>query len=212
MKEIYLTTNLINGKIYVGQHKTPQPLLTNQYYGSGLLLSRSIKKHGKVNFEKRVLLICEDNWSDYYEKELIKLYKSTLRNVGYNITLGGGGGDTISNHPNRVEILKKISATQKIVQNRPETKEKNRLSNSKVIHTEEWNRKMALSHVGKKLTQAQREYISSQTKKAMADPDIKRRWNDSNPIESCMHCGKKMRKISLARWHNGNCRFKKIEG
>lgn len=46
---IYKTTNLINGKIYIGQDSKDRP----NYYGSGKLIHRAIKKYGKENFKKR---------------------------------------------------------------------------------------------------------------------------------------------------------------
>ena len=46
---IYLTTNLINGKIYIG-------LLTNlkkkNYLGSGKILKKAINAYGKENFKR----------------------------------------------------------------------------------------------------------------------------------------------------------------
>ena len=49
---IYKTTNLINGKIYVGKHESS---FTNSVYlGSGVALKSSIKKHGRDNFKKEV--------------------------------------------------------------------------------------------------------------------------------------------------------------
>ena len=42
---IYQTTNLLNGKIYVGQDAKDNP----NYYGSGIILERSIKKYGISN-------------------------------------------------------------------------------------------------------------------------------------------------------------------
>ena len=39
---IYKTTNLINGKIYIGQHKSE--VFDNSYYGSGKLIGRAITK------------------------------------------------------------------------------------------------------------------------------------------------------------------------
>lgn len=49
---IYKTTNLINGRIYIGL-KTGE--FNSDYFGSGVLIKRAIKKYGKENFRIRVL-------------------------------------------------------------------------------------------------------------------------------------------------------------
>jgi hypothetical protein len=54
---IYKTTNLINGKFYIGKHQTKN--LNDDYIGSGKLLIRAVKKHGIENFHKEILFICE---------------------------------------------------------------------------------------------------------------------------------------------------------
>lgn len=51
---IYKTTDLINGKIYVGQDSKYK----ETYLGSGSLIYRSIRKYGRENFKKEIL---EDN-------------------------------------------------------------------------------------------------------------------------------------------------------
>ena len=52
MNFIYLTTNVINGKQYIGSHNGE---INDSYLGSGKLLIKSIKKYGKENF-KRIIL------------------------------------------------------------------------------------------------------------------------------------------------------------
>ena len=47
---IYKTTNLITGKIYVGQDSKNNP----NYLGSGTYFLLSVKKYGKQNFIKKI--------------------------------------------------------------------------------------------------------------------------------------------------------------
>ena len=101
---VYKTTNLINGKIYVGRdfHNNPK------YFGSGKLLILAINKYGIENFQKDILEVCINN-EHLNEREIYWIEKLDSINDGYNIALGGSGGDTISNNPNKLEIAKNQS-------------------------------------------------------------------------------------------------------
>lgn len=104
--QIYKITNLINNKIYIGKDTTSD----SNYFGSGLLINRAFEKYGMVNFTKEII----DETDDYIElskKEIywIEKYNSTNREIGYNISKGGDGGDTLSNHPDLDLIREKIS-------------------------------------------------------------------------------------------------------
>ena len=73
---VYLTTNLINGKQYIGQHKGE---LNDSYLGSGTNISKAINKYGKENFKKEILQICEnrleaDKWEQYYIEKFCHFY------------------------------------------------------------------------------------------------------------------------------------------
>lgn len=54
---IYKTINLINNKIYVGQHKC-NVFEPDVYIGSGTLLRRAIQKYGTENFKNELLCEC----------------------------------------------------------------------------------------------------------------------------------------------------------
>jgi group I intron endonuclease len=109
---IYKTTNLVNGKIYIGKDKNNNPT----YLGSGKILKLAIKKYGKENFTKETLEECltEEVWL-LREKYWIKHFDSI--STGYNIAEGGQGGDTISNNPNRDVIVNNHSKW--MVENNP---------------------------------------------------------------------------------------------
>ena len=49
---VYMTTNLVNGKRYIGSHCGDPD---SNYLGSGINLTHAIKKYGKENFERVVL-------------------------------------------------------------------------------------------------------------------------------------------------------------
>lgn len=91
---IYKTTNLVNGKIYVGQSKYNNP----NYLGSGTRLALAINKYGKENFKKEIIEECNtpDELNER-EKYWIKELKSQDRNIGYNITSGGENSQYIEN-------------------------------------------------------------------------------------------------------------------
>ncbi|MGH9864501.1 MAG: NUMOD3 domain-containing DNA-binding protein [Candidatus Acidiferrales bacterium] len=50
---VYLTKNTVNGRLYVGSHAASE--FDQKYYGSGTLIRRALKKHGKRNFKRKIL-------------------------------------------------------------------------------------------------------------------------------------------------------------
>jgi group I intron endonuclease len=136
---IYKTTNKTNGKIYVGFDSLNRPI--EQYAGSGLLLKRAIQKYGLNNFEKEVLEhVSEDNWQER-EKHWIETLNA--QSTGYNITPGGIGGDTLSNHPDLDEIKKKLS-----------------IKNTGRVFTEERNQKISSALKGRQFSEEHKKAIS----------------------------------------------------
>lgn len=88
---IYKITNLINGKIYIGQRKYNKT--HKEYLGSGKLIKKAIEKYGKENFKKEILIEYNNSEeANELEKYYIKLYDSRNPNIGYNIAEGGNNG------------------------------------------------------------------------------------------------------------------------
>lgn len=83
---IYITTNNINGKQYVGSHNGNK----NKYFGSGLLIKKAIKKYGIINFNRKILKECNSiREARLLEKFYISKY-NTIQPAGYNISPTGG--------------------------------------------------------------------------------------------------------------------------
>ncbi len=87
---VYKTTNLINGKVYVGLHITSN--LTDDYLGSGSQLKLAVKKYGKENFKREYIKICNSP-EEMYELEADIVNEDFVkRSDTYNMKTGGIGG------------------------------------------------------------------------------------------------------------------------
>lgn len=83
---VYKISNKVNGKSYIGCHKTTD--LNDGYMGSGLLIKRAIEKYGLENFEKEILFEFS-NAEEMFEKEreMVEIGPNS-----YNLNEGGHGG------------------------------------------------------------------------------------------------------------------------
>lgn len=103
---IYKTVNMINGKFYIGQHRTEH--LKDGYLGSGNVLKKAIDKYGRENFERVILEYCssaeqlneaETRW---ITQELVDDHNC------YNMKTGGEQSFNISNETKRKMSVAKI--------------------------------------------------------------------------------------------------------
>lgn len=96
---IYQVTNLLNGKIYVGAHKTKN--VNDHYMGSGKIILAAIKKYGRDNFSKTILEICDTPEQMYHREREIVNTEFIERLDTYNTKLGGiGGFDHVNSNKN----------------------------------------------------------------------------------------------------------------
>ena len=96
---IYITTNHINGKKYIGQKNYDKNGRWKEYLGSGIILKQAIQKYGVDNFSKEIIEECETKeLLNEREKYWISYYNAVKSNKFYNIANGGDGGNTISGY------------------------------------------------------------------------------------------------------------------
>lgn len=190
---VYKTTNLINGKIYIGVSTRPVDE-SKSYYGSGYFIMLAIKKYGIENFSKEILKLCTDK-KDLSTSEVyyISKYNTTNREIGYNILEGGYGGN--GHYKRSKEHLEKMSSAVK-----------------KSIR-ENWNdpkqikaRSLAVSNrnktycTGKKLTQEHKSKVAEGCRKRFLGTTQKK--------TECPHCGKIGGASNMTRYHFNNCKNK----
>lgn len=154
---IYKTTNLITGKIYVGQKKSDK-FLAEKYLGSGKRLREAINKYGEENF--KVELIEEINSSelmDIREIYWISYYNATNGDIGYNLSEGGNVNRTMvgENNPfygkhHNEEAKAKMKEAHK-----------HRIYRK---HTEEEKLKIGLRHKGKIVSEKTKQKLSENAK------------------------------------------------
>lgn len=100
---VYLTVNKVNGKIYVGVHKTETPYNFDGYFGCGIkgrnkvskpqhAFQHAFNKYGKDAFTRHTLAVFDTLEEAYYLESKIVTYKFIESSKTYNVALGGGSG------------------------------------------------------------------------------------------------------------------------
>lgn len=113
---VYLTTNFVNGKQYVGQHLATE--FDTKYKGSGTALKYAFEKYGWENFKCEVICWCSTQEELNYREECEIVFHSTFSPNGYNLKHGGLNGKWL------VESRKKGSVAQKKRFENPEERKK----------------------------------------------------------------------------------------
>jgi len=144
----YITTNIVNGKQYIGMHITND--YNDGYLGSGKALKKALSKYGNDNFTREIINFYHDEFSAHSDEEKFIQEYNTISPNGYNISPTGGShsGGKLSE-----ETKQKISRLAIGRTPSEESKIKNRLAHLGRIngpHSEETRRKISIANTGKK--------------------------------------------------------------
>lgn len=100
---IYKTTNLKNGKFYIGAHVTVK--LNDGYLGSGKVLRNSVYYHGKEKFKREILEFCENKIEMFQREKEIVTEELISDPKCLNLKIGGEGGGTFSSEQQRINAI-----------------------------------------------------------------------------------------------------------
>lgn len=118
---IYKITNLINGKIYIGQSvkieqrwaKEKRRAFCPDEVEYNYPRSKAFRKYGLENFNFEIIEECSLDKLNEREKYYIKFYNSVVPN-GYNVTLGGQNAAGVKLDLSKVEEITEILLTTKL--------------------------------------------------------------------------------------------------
>jgi hypothetical protein len=142
---IYKTTNLLDGKYYVGCHQTKNP--NDGYLGSGKHLKRAIKKYGFDNFKVEILHNATSKTEMFYLERSIVNEDLVKDPLSYNLKIGGSGGNP--------GIVGAFSGKKHSIA----TKEKMRIASLNQVITDETRKKLSENNWAKKNPKAHREHM-----------------------------------------------------
>lgn len=122
---IYKATNLVNGKVYIGQTKYSLEKRMNGHIKQSKssndekihYFQHAIKKYGENNFKWEIITECSQEESDILEIYYIQLCDSHNNEKGYNETIGGRGvvGNKLTEEQKQ-KISKAVSNSEKFRQ------------------------------------------------------------------------------------------------
>lgn len=203
MGYIYLRTNKINGKKYVGlttDLKTRQnswKSISRHYAGKAIYNAR--KKYGIDGFDFKILKECEDEELDYWEKYYIKELNTKVP-YGYNMTEGGDG---CPGYIHSEKTKRKMSEKRKGENNGFYGKHHSEDSKIKISEAQKgkqsWNKgKHHLEETKRKISEAQKgKHHSDETRKKMSEVHIGKKLSEEHKkkLSEALINGKKSKPV-----------------
>ena len=235
MPIVYKTTNLINGKMYIGVDSKNDPI----YLGSGKLLKIALEKYGIENFQKETLAEFSNVEEAYgYERKLIESLDAVNSNSYYNLMDGGKGGwnhidvkgennpmygrsvkdaiiekygEEIGTNMYRESRLRAGVKTSAVLSGVPKSEEhKKKLGNSR---KEFWNSLTEEEKIERRnamsVCMKSANIVRTEEYKEKMSKSLKEKSAQIHQKHTCIYCKKEMNRTNLKRWHNENCRQRK---
>jgi hypothetical protein len=215
---IYKTTNMCNGKFYIGKHSfdnEPNP----RYLGSGTALLKAVKKYGKDNFIRETLYMFNSETECITKEQEIVTEALTNDPMCYNISTGGRAGR--QQHQNTKDQIAK--ATSSHWQKDPERRNKASIAakervlngksgvaswteNSRKIMSEKLSLRWKDTNYREKTGQSISKAL---TGRKLSSEHIKNSRNAQNQLKYCPYCKKSHKLAAYGRWHGDKCKDKK---
>jgi hypothetical protein len=179
---LYQTTNVCNGKIYVGVHKLADTSRSKQYLGSGNSILSAIKKYGRNSFSRETLAEFDCFENAYAAEAEMVTEEFIKRSDTYNISLGGWGGVNLTKEmrikigkANKGKVLSAEHKAKLIASNRgrpmsEENKEKLRAVNKGRVISDETKEKVRMVNTGNKYCLGRKNSEKSNVKNRISQP------------------------------------------
>lgn len=188
MGYIYKTTNLANGKVYIGQ-RVRKPF-SPYYLGSGIAISRAVAKYGSESFVVEPLIFSSGDL-DWLEQHLIQEYREILgAHYVYNMSSGGIGGDGAKGktpwNKGKINTFKHTAVS----------KQKLSIANKGKRISIEQRHKISLAQKGKIITEEQKQKMRDNHADFTGSKHP--RWiPDKKRFSNCVDCGKQIGPTNL---------------
>jgi len=165
---VYMYTNLLNKKVYIGQtvrtiaKRRSDHLMVIRYSykkGQNMPFILAVKKYGFENFKEDILFSAFDKESlDWAESYFMNQFNSLDKKFGYNLKSAGSSG---KHSPETIEKIRQanFSEKRKSIYKSDTFRQKCKL-NAKFLFTKESKEKAAFSKRGKKPTEDQLRCLS----------------------------------------------------
>lgn len=219
---VYITTNLINGKQYIGDHSTDDlnSHKSKYYLGSGRpYLERAIKEYKRKNFKREILEFFDTKQEAFNAQEKYIQQYNTLVPNGYNIS-PKGGHDVIGGVSE--ETKQKISQKLKGVKHSEERRKNESLGQKGKIPWNKDKKTGPLSEEHKKLISKNGKGLKRKVgtganiSKGLKGRKLSLEHKQSiskiqrKVFRKCIYCGYEMTHRDFRRGHENKCKKKYV--